>query len=171
MFVSFDIMLIWLPLTLVFIVSWVRSEQKLYGYLLLGLWAIPFLLWGVARLLYPPKMNVKRADIFGTYVIDRSHYAVKQADWQYDHFKFKISEPDKFTFYVMEKDSIAAFYEGKIKFSEQYPRRFALELDTPRHHLLEENPILYRKPYSFYYVFHSKKLGNVFFTKKKWWQF
>jgi hypothetical protein len=117
-------------------------------------------------------MNVSRDNIYGTYVIDRTRYAGKQADWQYDHFKFKIEQPDKFTFYVMEKDSLVAFYRAKIKFSERFPRRIALELiDTPAHHIIAENPTLYREPYSFYYVFKSKKLGNVFFTKKKWWEF
>lgn len=164
--------LIWLPLTVVFIMAWLYTGNKIYGYLLLILWAIPFVLWAVVRLMYPPKMEVRRADIYGTYVIDRSRYAGKQADWQYNHFKFKIEQPDKFTFYVMEQDSLVAFYRAKVKFSGRYSHRIALEMmDTPAYHIIAENPSLYREPYSFYYVFTSKKIGNVFFTKKKWGQF
>lgn len=163
--------LIWMPLTVIFLFAWSFSGNKIYGYLLLILWSIPFILWAILSIMYPSKMDVRRADIYGTYVIDRSHYAGKQADWQYDHFKFKIEQPDNFTFYVMEKDTLVAFYRAKLRFSQRFPQRFALEMiDTPPHHIIAENPILYRVPHSFYYVFHSKKLGNVFFTKKKWYQ-
>jgi hypothetical protein len=172
MFFSLAFGLIWMPLTIVFIVAFFNRGNKTYLYLLLILWAIPFILWAIVRIMYPPKMNVTRSNIYGTYVIDRSRYAGKQADWQYDHFKFKIEQPDKFTFYVMEEDTLVAFYRAKVIFSERFPRRIALEMiDTPAHHIIAENPTLYREPYSFYYVFNSKKLGNVFFTKKKWWEF
>jgi len=36
------------------------------------------------------------------------------------------------------------------------------------HHIIEEEPTLYRNVWSFYYVFKSQKFGNVFFKKGKW---
>jgi hypothetical protein len=171
MIVTMLIGLIWVPLTVIFLMALLFKGDKIYGYCLLILWSIPLIVWIILSIRYPEKMRLRRQDIYGTYVIDRSRYAGRQADWQYDHFKFKIEQPDNFTFYVMEKDTLVAFYRGKVRFSGRYPRRIALEMiDTPPHHIIAENPTLYREPYSFYYVFYSKKLGNVFFTKKKWYQ-
>jgi hypothetical protein len=40
-------------------------------------------------------MELDKEDIYGNYVIDRDICSGKQADWQYNHYRFKITEENK----------------------------------------------------------------------------
>jgi hypothetical protein len=107
--------------------------------------------------------------IYGNYIIDRSKYTGKQADWQYNHYRFKITEDNKIFFYITEKENIIKTIEGKVEFTEYgYSPHLKIELEEPKFHILKENPTLYREIWSFYYVFESDKYKNVFFTKGNW---
>jgi hypothetical protein len=107
--------------------------------------------------------------IYGNYIIDRNKYPGKQADWQYNHYRFKITEDNKIFFYITEKENIIKTIEGKVEFTEYgHSPHLKIELEEPKFHILQENPTLYREIWSFYYVFESDKYKNVFFTKGNW---
>jgi hypothetical protein len=113
--------------------------------------------------------RVTAGKIYGNYIIDRSKYPGKQADWQYNHYRFKITEDNKIFFYITEKENIIKTIEGKVEFTEYgYSPHLKIHINEPRFHILKENPTLYREIWSFYYVFESEKYKNVFFTKGNW---
>ena len=48
-------------------------------------------------------------------------------------------------------------------------RKLRIHSDSRNHHIIRDNPTLYRKYFNkFYYVFESEKFGNVFFKKGTW---
>ncbi|GGF21443.1 hypothetical protein GCM10011383_36370 [Hymenobacter cavernae] len=113
--------------------------------------------------------NIERDDLYGEYIIDRSKFPGRQADWQYNHFRFQITRDDKFYFYLMEEGKVVKVYTGAVSFLEDYVRpRLVLQINTPTYHIIEDNPTLYYTGSSFYYVFNSPKFGNVFFVKGDW---
>ncbi|POR20843.1 hypothetical protein BWK58_13375, partial [Flavobacterium columnare] len=58
-----------------------------------------------------------------------------------------------------------------LKFKNgSYSPQIDFQTNHKNFHIIQNNPTLYREVWSFYYVFKSKKIGNMFFTKKKWWQ-
>ncbi len=151
--------------------SWGVSKKKIFSKTLSGIWiAVIGLVLLVSIIKLIESLNeLDKDDIYGEYVIDRTKYSGKQSDWQYENFRFKILENNEILFYVTDKSKILKTYKGKIHFLEQYKTpRIVLNFDGKKHHIINENPTLYRKGKSFYYVFYSAKFGNVFFTKDKW---
>ncbi|HEX7414061.1 MAG TPA: hypothetical protein VF411_08440 [Bacteroidia bacterium] len=168
---GFFLLMFILPATAILLVLWLTTWNNLFGKILLCFWLSLFglMLLGVVVNFFTSKTNLKRNDIYGEYVIARAKCRGKQADWQYDHFRFEIIKPNIFLFHVTDKDKILKTYKGALTFLEEYERpRIVLQVDTPRHHIIEDKPTLYREPFSFYYVFHSTKFGNVFFEKGHW---
>lgn len=159
------------PIILILLVSWLLSGTKyfvrlivLYSIVIATLLTVVYIIG-----IFTNKKEINRDDLYGSYVIDRTHYPGKQSDWQYNHFRFDITKQQQFLFYQIEKEKILRIYTGKIRFVEGYSSpRIVLQFDEPKHHILEEKPTLYRKIWSFYYTFYSKKFGNVFFTKGEW---
>ena len=146
-------------------------KKKIFEKLIVGLWItliiLPFLMIVVS--IFTDKKDVETEDIYGDYVIDRNKCAGKQADWQYDHYRFKITEDNKIFFYITEKENIIKTIEGKVEFTDGgYSPHLKIEIEEPKFHILKENPTLYRETWSFYYVFESEKYKNVFFTKGNW---
>jgi hypothetical protein len=117
---------------------------------------------------FTEKKQLERNDIYGSYVIDRPMYPGKQSDWQYNHYKFEITTQDSFKLYYMEKGRIVKTYKAKVKFLDGYKYRLTLKADSPGYHLIDSVPTLYRRVFSFYYVFTSPLYHNVFFTKGDW---
>lgn len=160
-----------IPGTLIMLIVWLFTRSKQIGRLLILGWASVFGLaaLSIAMQFFTEKKQLQRDDIYGTYVIDRSKFPGKQADWQYNHFRFSITKDNKFNFYVTDGNKVITIYQGSISFLEVYGHpRLVLQLPKPHHHIMEEAPTLYRNVFSFYYVFHSRKFGNVFFTKGDW---
>ena len=54
---------------------------------------------------FTDKTNVYQNDIYGSYVIDRTKYSGKEANWQYDHYRFEITRQDSFLFHVTNKNA------------------------------------------------------------------
>lgn len=117
---------------------------------------------------FTEKKQLKRSDIYGSYVIDRSILPGKQADWQYNHYRFEITTQDSFKLYYMEKGHVTKTYKAKVNFLRGYEYRLTLKADSPGYHLIDPMPTLYRRVFSFYYVFTSPSYHNVFFTKGDW---
>ncbi|MES2863136.1 MAG: hypothetical protein V4666_03380 [Bacteroidota bacterium] len=146
-------------------------KKKIFGKLIVGLWItliiLPFLMMFLS--IFTSKKNVEKEDIYGDYIIDRTKFSGKQADWQYNHYRFKITEENKIFFYITEKENIIKTIEGKVEFTEYgHSPHLKIELDEPKFHILKENPALYREVWNFYYVFESEKFKNVFFKKGSW---
>lgn len=173
MLVNFLIVLTIFPLTGILGWSWYSTGKKIYGKILGLFWLMIVILFAgfsIVRL-FKTKKDVEKEDIYGEYIVDRTKYAGKQADWQYNHFRFKITPDNQFIFDETENDSIVKTYRGTVTFLEGFKQpRIVIQVDTPSHYIIDPHPTLYRKPFSFYYVFHSSKAGNVFFTKGKWEQ-
>ncbi len=116
--------------------------------------------------MFTTKMKVTKDKIYGEYVIDRNQFPGEQADWQYDNFKFKITKDNILHFsYKVSNDEYKTDLVS-VKFLEHYySDRLVIGKDSTRHHILVDNPTLYRGVWNFYYVFKSDKFGNVFFKK------
>lgn len=116
------------------------------------------------------KMTIDKDDIYGNYIIDRDKCSGKQADWQYNRYRFKITRDNKIFFYITENEKIIKTIEGKIEINEIYTPspRLKIIFKEPKFHIIQDNPTLYRDIWSFYYVFYSPKYQNVFFTKGEW---
>jgi hypothetical protein len=84
----------------------VRNKEtplgKIIGFLWLGLLAMVMLISGLNWILGKP--NLEKDDYYGLYIVDRSYFSGKQADWQYNHFRFEIKDNDSIYFYVTEKE-------------------------------------------------------------------
>lgn len=170
-FFNLFVMFILLPMTTILGINWLKSRKKLFGILLAFVWFPIFgllLLVGVVRI-FTEKKILDRHDIYGEYMIDRTKFAGSQADWQYNHYRFEITEKNEFIFYITEKDKIIKTYKGNVEFLELYKQpRIIIKTENPSYHIIEQKPTLYRSIWSFYYMFNSPKYGNVFFTKGKW---
>ncbi|WP_303311823.1 hypothetical protein [Hymenobacter sp. BT730] len=165
------VLFILIPLSLVLALLWNISGKRFFGKALGLLWGglIGLILAGLVIRPFTEKIDLAQEDIYGDYVIDRTKFPGKQADWQYNHFRFTLNRDNEFIFYQTEQEKILKVTRGTFSFLNGYRRpRIVLQVAEPRHHIIEDTPTLYRAIWSFYYVFHSPEFGNVFFTKAKW---
>lgn len=161
------------PLTGILLITWFLSRKlligKMLGFIWLGIFGL-VLLSGIIRWL-TSKTELDKDDYYGEYVINRDLFKSKQTDWQYNHFRFEITDQDSIFFHVTDKEKIMKTYRGTIKMTNpEYHRsdRLIIEMERLTHHILTSNPTTYRSAWSFYLVFNSPKFYNVFFKKGKW---
>ena len=170
---GFNVILIYvvIPLTIIFGIAGILSKNRIFVVTISLAWLIIMglvLFVFIVRFFTEPK-KLKKEDIYGEYVIDRDKYPGFQADWQYNNYRFEITKNNKFVFYETDKEIVKRIYKGNISFTESYVApRIKLQVDSPRNHIIENEPTLYRRAFSFYYVFKSPKFGNVFFKKGYW---
>lgn len=170
---GFHLILIFLvlPFSALLLLFWAGSQKKMYGELLGCIWGGIFCLILLVSILkvFWTKKKVERHDIYGTYVIDRTQFPGRQADWQYNHFRFEITKQDELIFYQTNGAKIIHADTAKVEFLTQYRNnRIYIERSRGMHHIISQSPTLYRQVWSFYYVFRSPHFGNVFFRKGKW---
>jgi energy-coupling factor transporter transmembrane protein EcfT len=171
LYTTFFISLVLLAVTLLTI--WLLAKKrwiKNTSGILLLLLAILFLTNFTLRWFYS-KTKLNKNDYHGEYIINRDLFSGKQTDWQYNHFRFKITENDSIHFYLTNKKTILKTFSGKVRTTPPniYPSaRLIIEMDTPTHHILTSNPTTIRGSWNFYLVFESPKFHNVFFKKGKW---
>src|SRR5690606_36725182 len=60
------------------------------------------------------KIVLDKDDYYGSYVINRKYFGGKQADWQYNTFRFEIRPNDSIYFYVTDRERILETYKGKV---------------------------------------------------------
>ncbi len=161
------------PLTGILLIAWLLSRKlligKIIGFIWLGIFGL-VLLSGIVQWL-TSKTVLDKEDYYGEYVINRDYFKGKQTDWQYNHFRFEITDKDSILFYVTEKDKILKTYLGTIKTTDPKnynSARLIIEMEQPTYHILSDNPTTYRNAWNFYLVFKSPKFKNVFFEKGKW---
>ena len=117
------------------------------------------------------KTVLDKEDYYGQYIIDRNYFKWKQANWQYDNFRFEIKENDSLYFYITHKERVLKTYKGTIKTTDPsiYKSiRLSINMEQPTTHILKTDPTIYRSAWSFYLVFHSPKFNNVYFKKGQW---
>ncbi len=161
------------PLTGILLLIWLISRKKIIAKTIGFIWlAILGLVILVSTLnWFSSKTELDKEDYYGEYVIDRDYFKGRQTDWQYNHFRFKITKKDSIFFYLTDKAKILKTYRGTIKTTN--PRnycsaRLIIEMEHPTHHILTSNTTTYRSAWDFYLVFKSPKFYNVFFEKGKW---
>ena len=146
-------------------------KRKIFTTLNIAWWlffvSIPFILMIIS--FFTSKTDIEKDDIVGNYVINRNKCSGKQADWQYNNYRFKITQDDKIYFYITNKEQIIKTVKGNVTYTHtSFSPHIKIEVEEPRFHILAENPTLYREIWSFYYVFESSKFGNMFFIKGDW---
>jgi hypothetical protein len=121
--------------------------------------------------LFNTPMGVDAGDIYGEYVIDRGMFPGKNADWQYQTYRFEITKADELKLHQLRDGQVVAIHQVPVEMLERYSntRLKLLGGEVPRHHMLRNSPLMVRRPWSFYYVFNSPHYGNMYFEKKKWW--
>lgn len=170
---NFLFTLILVPLTGILLFSWFLNGQKILLKLIAFIWSIVLGLIIFVKIAewFSQKITLKKGDFYGDYVIDRSKFTGKQADWQYENFRFTIKENDSIYFYVTEKQKILSIYKGTIETTNINPKlsqRLRLKMTPITHHVVSDNPTIYRSKHNFYLVFCSPIFKNVFFKKGIW---
>lgn len=147
------------------------TEKRIFIKMIIGLWIFVLLLVTLSSIVSSivKKKELKKSDYYGEYIIDRSFFKGKQADWQYNTFRFEIKENDSIYFYVTNKDKILEKHVGHIETNNDYnSERLIVNIKEPSYHVLATNPTTYRNIWGFYLVFESSKFKNMFFKKGKW---
>ncbi len=161
------------PLTGILLLAWWGTKNKIYGkivgYFWLGLLGL-FILGNIIRLL-TDKKKLEKKDYYGEYIVDRGFFTGRQADWQYDNFRFAIKDNDSIYFYVTDKEIILKTFRGTISTVKPWSsERLVINMEQPTHHIMTSNPTTFRSAWSFYLVFYSPKFNNVYFKKGQWKQ-
>ena len=159
------------PLTGIMIFVWWRTNNKIFGKIIGYFWLciIALIIFSLTMEKLTAKKELKKKDYYGQYIIDRDFFPGKQADWQYETFRFEIKNNDKIYFYVTNNDKILKTFSGTISTKAPYgSERLQISMEQPTIHVLETNPTVYRSARSFYLVFHSDKFNNMYFKKGNW---
>lgn len=132
-----------------------------------GLWAVVILLFIVATITakFNQPIRLTREQIIGNYRIDKKFYPGKNADWQYEHYRFSITPTDSLYFYLTQRGKDLKVIRSKIKYSSEPPYLWAVVNDASNCKV-KLTPTLFRGHNRFYYVFHSDVYGNMFFRKE-----
>ncbi len=165
--------IILLPATGILLLTWLFTKKKIFGKVVgifwLGIFGLIFLSLTVQWL--TAKKELHKKNYYGAYIVDRDYFPGKQANWQYQNFRFEIRDDDSIFFYVTDKEKILKTYKGTITTTEPYSYssdRLILNMEKPTHHIMIGNPTIYRNAWSFYMVFNSPKFKNVYFKKGRW---
>ncbi len=168
---NFFFILIVLPLTGILLLIGILSRSivliKFIGLLWLSIFGLIIL--SIIIQAYNAKILLKKEDYYGEYTVDRRFFKGKQADWQYNTFRFDIKNNDTLYFHVTENDRILRTYTGSIttvKINDT--ERLVINMLKPNYHILASNPTIYRNNKGFFLVFNSSRYGNMFFKKGKW---
>lgn len=160
-----------LPLTAILLIIWAITKNKAFGIVLGIIWGGVFglvILSSIMQTVFSQKV-LDKDDYYGEYIIDRTYFPGKQADWQYDHYRFEIKNNDSIFFHYTNKERILKTYRGTIRTIKSYKSEIlVINMEQPTHHVLTTDPTVNRETWSFYLVFNSPKFSNMFFKKGHW---
>ena len=173
MFLGFQILFLILisPFIIGIFLYGVKRKNEFIGKLILTFYkaGIGFLILIILISILSKKKVLEKSDFYGEYTIDRNYFPGKQANWQYNNFRFKIKKNDSIYFHVTNGEKINETYKGIISTPAPYKSaRLNLRINEPNHHVLKTNPTIYRESWSFFMVFESEKYNNMYFRKAKW---
>lgn len=159
------------PLTVILLLVWLFSGKKLLGKTIgviwLGIFGLIFFSMTINWL--TSKTELKKKDYYGQYIVNRDFFPGKQADWQYENFRFEIKDNDSIYFYVTNREKILKTYRGTITTTQPYSSEpLIINMEQPTNHIMSSNPTTYRGTWSFILVFNSVKFNNVYFKKGVW---
>ena len=160
-----------LPLIVILFVIWLLSQNKIVDKTLkfIGLSVLGLIIFSITLQKLMAKKKLQKKDYYGEYVIDRDFFRGKQADWQYENFRFEIKENDKIYFYVINKDKIKQTYIGTITTTKTYNSEvIEIQMKQPTIHIMKRNPRIWRSAWNFNLVFYSEKFNNMYFKKGTW---
>lgn len=168
---NLGIIFIILPALAIFFVLFVATKKKFFGKaiaaVIIGILAL--VLFSSAMRMLTSKKQLDKDDYYGSYVVDKSYFPGKQADWQYNHYRFEIKDNDSIYFYYTDGNRIRKTYKGHISTVKPFSSEIlVLHMQQPTHHILTTNPTIYRGTWKFELVFDSPKFSNMFFTKGEW---
>ena len=105
------------PLTGILLLAWVITKNKWYGQIVINFWLalFGFFVVGTIIRLLTDKKELEKQDYYGEYIVNRNYFPGRQADWQYENFRFEIKDNDSIYFYVTNKEKIIKTYRGTIK--------------------------------------------------------
>lgn len=146
------------------------TKKIIFIKLCVGLWllSILFFLTIILSNFLTSKTNVEKSDYYGAYVVDRDFFKGKNADWQYNHYRFEITKNDELNLYVTDKKKILKIYKRKIEFIEGGASPHLKIINKNPNFILESEPTLVRNAWAFYLVFNTKPYSNMFFKKGSW---
>lgn len=159
------------PLTALLFIIWAISKKSIFAKIIGIIWTaiIGIVILSLIISTLTQKKLLTKKDYYGHYIIDRDFFPGKQADWQYDNFRFEIKPDDKIYFYVTDKEKILKTYAGTISTVAPYnSERLVINMQQPAIHITKTNPTIYRSTWSFYMVFNSEKFNNMYFKKGDW---
>lgn len=159
------------PLTGILLLIWLLTRNKVFGKILGLIWLgiLGLVLTAAIVRCLTAKTELKKKDYYGWYIVNRDYFPGRQADWQYENFRFEIKENDSFYFYVTDKEKILKTYRGTITTTIPYSsERLIIHMEQPTHHILASNPTTFRSAWRFNLVFYSPEFNNVYFKKGRW---
>ena len=111
-----------IPLTLIFVSIWLITKKKFIGKTLGVIWIGILCLVIVASLIQwlTSKTKLNKKYFYGEYVINRNYFPGRQADWQYENFRFEIIDNDSIYFYITDKENVIRTYKGVISTIKPY---------------------------------------------------
>jgi len=170
MFLALILFLLLGFITLVLLSIYHLTKNKLFMKFSVGMWILIgfFFIIGIFINFLKSKTNVSKEDFYGTYIVDRNFFKGKDADWQYNHYRFEITKNDELNLYVTNKNKVLKIYKRKIEFIEGNASPHLKIINENPKFILEPEPALYRNSWDFYLVFKTKLYSNMFFKKGKW---
>ncbi len=170
---GFNLILVFVlvPLTGLLLMTWAISQSRILGYVLGLMWGGVILLVILSMTLQSifAKKVLTHEDYRGSYVIDRDMFPGTNADWQYDHFRFEITDDDSIHFHATNGARIVETWTGHISTVVPYSSaRLIIHMQPPVPHVLECLPTTYRDTWNFKLVFHSKHYHNMYFKQGRW---
>lgn len=161
------LLLAFVVLSIILLIANWRYMFYFWAFSLIGIAVLIGLFW-ILNLL-TSKTVLSPNDYHGSYIINRDYFSGKQSDWQYNHFRFMITEEDSIYFYETKHEKIINTYKGTVSFTKNSrSTRLILKSLEPEHHVLSRNPTTYRDTWNFYLVFNSPKFYNMYFKKGNW---
>jgi len=160
-----------IPLTGILLLIWLLTRKKVFGKVVGLIWLGLIALVIISEIVNSIKGKIKleKKDYYGEYIVNRNYFPGKQADWQYDNFRFEIKDNDSIYFYVTNKEKILKTYRGTITTTKPYSsERLIINMEQPNHHIMTSNPTIYRNTWDFNLVFYSPKFNNLYFKKGRW---
>lgn len=154
------------------LIAWGVTKRALFGKIVGFVWlsTIGLVLLSLALQKFNSKKILTKENYYGQYVINRSIFPGKQAEWQYKHFYIDIKSNDSIFLYIVnDNGKTIRIFKGRISTNKLYKsERLLINMEHPTHHILTSNPTTYRDNWSFYIVFNSPKFGNMYFVKDNW---
>ncbi|UQB67341.1 hypothetical protein [Epilithonimonas zeae] len=170
MFFSLLLFLVLGFITLILLSLYHSTKKKIIIKLSIGIWIVVGLfaiLIIISNFLYS-KRKLDKEDFYGTYIVNREFFKGKNADWQYNHYRFEITKDNVLNLYITDESKVLKIYRRKIEFIEGSVNPHLKIINENPNFILESEPTLYSSSWGFYLVFKTKPYSNMFFKKGKW---